>query len=267
MDANAPLSSGARHMKIIKMKNIFITYFSIILFSVTCFAQPPNAESSTNDDKVIAVVYDTKIHMNEKDNLVGIVFGLLLQQYAKKHNIEPTKAEIEAFIDKLKEQQIQSRKQWRQERTDILRKLESHGFSESERQNFKSQLETLNNILEVDPELEKYTQENPQKVKKMEEGSAKRSIQSWKINKALFHQYGGRVIFQQAGPEPIDAYRDFLKEEEQKGSFQILDKNFEATFWDYFINENIHVFVTETQEEAIEVFETPWWLLDKPINE
>jgi hypothetical protein len=47
---------------------------------------------------------------------------------------------------------------------------------------------------------------------------AQQFVKSWKINKALYAQYGGRVIFQQAGVEPLDAYRDFLKEQEKKGA-------------------------------------------------
>lgn len=239
----------------------------MILCSVNCFAQTTYNESSTNDNKVIAVVYGQDIHMSEKDNLVGIIFGSLLEKYANDHNIKPTKAEIEAFASKSKKQEIQSRKEWEQNRKDILIKLKSRDLSESERQDLKSQLEMLNNILEVDPELEKYTQENPEEVRKSEENIAKHFIQAWKINKALFQQYGGRVIFQQAGPEPIDAYRDFLKEEERKGCFQIMDKSFDVTFWNYFVNDNMHTFISETREEGNKIFEIPFWLMDKPIDE
>lgn len=249
------------------MKTFFITYFTIILCSVNCFAQTTYNESSTNDNKVIAVVYGREVHVSEKDNIVGIIFGSLLERYANDHNIKPTKAEIEAFVDRSKEQKIQTQKELRQDRDDILRKLESKNIPAPERQDILSQLETLDSILEVDPELEKYEQENPREVRKMEEEIAKHFIQAWKINKALFQQYGGRVIFQQAGPEPIDAYRDFLKEEERKGSFQILDKSFDVTFWNYFINDNIHTFISETREEGVKIFETPWWLMDKPIDE
>ena len=42
---------------------------------------------------------------------------------------------------------------------------------------------------------------------------ARQFIQAFKVNQSLYAEYGGRVLFQQAGPEPIDAYRDFLRDE------------------------------------------------------
>ena len=71
--------------------------------------------------------------------------------------------------------------------------------------------------------------------------------------------------FQQAGLEPLDAYREFLKEQERKGAFQILNKVYEAAFWKYFINDAMHGFYSK--DEGAKVMKTPWWLLDKPIDE
>lgn len=44
-------------------------------------------------------------------------------------------------------------------------------------------------------------------------------IKQWKVNRALFQQYGGRIIYQQFGPEPLDASRMLLEEKQQEGSF------------------------------------------------
>ena len=99
----------------------------------------------------------------------------------------------------------------------------------------------------------------------MEHEMARNFVQSWKVNQALFKEYKGRVIFQQAGPEPLDAYRDFLKEYEKKGAFRILDKTYEAGFWCYFTNEDMHVFYPE--DEGAEIINTPWWMMDEPADE
>ncbi len=82
---------------------------------------------------------------------------------------------------------------------------------------------------------------------------AKASVESWKFNKALYGRYGGRVIFQQAGLEPLDAFRDWLRDEENAGSFQFHDPKWKDAFWEYY-NPKYHRFVNEPDP-----FKVPLW--------
>lgn len=82
-----------------------------------------------------------------------------------------------------------------------------------------------------------------------------------KGNSALYAKYKGRVIFQQGGPEPLDAYREFLKEQEQKGVFKIMDQGAKKAFWNYYTDDSMHVFTPA--EKAAELINTPWWLMKK----
>ena len=87
-------------------------------------------------------------------------------------------------------------------------------------------------------------------------------IMQWKINRALYEQYGGRIIFQQGGPEPLDAYRKFLEENAARGDVQIVDKDLEAGFWRYYRDESIHDFVKPGSAEEAKAFAAPPWLVD-----
>ncbi len=88
---------------------------------------------------------------------------------------------------------------------------------------------------------------------------AKGTIEQWMINKALYQQYGGRIIYQQGGPEPLDAMHDYLKEQQQKGAFKIFEKSFEAPFWDYFVNDSKHDFFKPGSKEERQAFgKAPW---------
>ena len=89
---------------------------------------------------------------------------------------------------------------------------------------------------------------------------AKGTIEQWMVNKELYQQYGGRIIYQQGGPEPLDALRDYLKEQQKYGAFKILEKSFEAPFWDYFVNDSKHDFYKQGSEEERQAFGTPPWL-------
>jgi hypothetical protein len=84
-------------------------------------------------------------------------------------------------------------------------------------------------------------------------------IEHWKLNRALHKQYGGRIIFQQLGPEPLDAYREFLEERQKAGAFTIENPDFEEHFWHYFTDDSIHSFMEKGSGEASSVFETPPW--------
>jgi len=246
------------------MKNLHI-WLAVVVCCSVCLAQPQDQHPTKDEDPVIAEVLGKKIRLSQKDKFDGIIFGTLLEQYAKEHKIEPSRAEIDAFVSKSNEQKLQDRKEWEKEKKDILRKLKSETLSKAERKQLTSELKMLNGFLEVDPEMEKYEKENPKEIKEMEEAMAKRWIQAWKMNKALFAQYGGRVIFQQAGVEPLDAYRDFLQEQEKRGSFKILDKKYEARFWRYFTNDTMHTFYSK--EDGIKFINTPWWMMKEPIEE
>ena len=79
----------------------------------------------------------------------------------------------------------------------------------------------------------------------------------WKTNNSLYDKYGGRVIFQQVGPEPLDAYRKSLEEHENKGLFNIMQKEFEDGFWNCFRNDKMQNFYPE--EEGARFIETPRW--------
>jgi hypothetical protein len=87
-------------------------------------------------------------------------------------------------------------------------------------------------------------------------------IQQWKINRALHEQYGGRIIFQQGGPEPLDAYRKWLEESAARGDFKIVDKGLEAGFWRYYRDESIHDFFKPGSAEEAKAFADPPWLAD-----
>ena len=98
----------------------------------------------------------------------------------------------------------------------------------------------------------------PDELVKMESEMARDLIVAWKRNLALFRMYGGRVAFQQTGPEPIDAYKAFLEEQQGLGAFEIVDKSLEPGFWRYFTSEK-YTFISSTKEEGEAVLRKPLW--------
>ncbi len=84
-------------------------------------------------------------------------------------------------------------------------------------------------------------------------------ILQWKINRALYQQYGGRIIFQQGGPEPLDAYRKFLEERQAAGDFSIEDPALTAEFWRYYRDDSIHSFFEPGSADEAKAFGAEPW--------
>ncbi len=84
-------------------------------------------------------------------------------------------------------------------------------------------------------------------------------IRQWKLNKALYKQYGGRIIYQQLGPEPLDAYRAFLEERERAGDLRIENPQMADAFWRYFTDESIHDFMEPGSDDEARAFAVPPW--------
>ncbi|GJL85833.1 MAG: hypothetical protein DHS20C02_16080 [Micavibrio sp.] len=105
----------------------------------------------------------------------------------------------------------------------------------------------------------------------MEEGEYKMAeamVKSWKIKKTLYEDYGGRVIIQKAGLEPLDAFQAFVKELEDSGEATIHDpayKNVFKTIDKYSGKE--HKVLPEDSEEIEDYFDSPSWAYDDDIAE
>lgn len=84
-------------------------------------------------------------------------------------------------------------------------------------------------------------------------------ILRWKTNAALYEQYGGRLVAQQFGPKPLDAWREFLREQQAAGAFHVVDRATERSFWRDFTDGSIHDFLPSGSAAERDAFKTPPW--------
>jgi len=62
-------------------------------------------------------------------------------------------------------------------------------------------------------------------------------IEGYKLKKALYEKYGGRVGITKWGPDPVGATEALLREHEKAGDLVILDAALEREFWDSLARE------------------------------
>ena len=233
----------------------------IAALGVSCSMRTDRSQVKYTDTNVIAVVLGKKITTEDKEELDGIIFGALLERYANENKIQATRMELDQFVEKTETKAKELQAEWLRDRAALRTELKSSALSDRERKEKESRLQTIEHILKSTRDVENETKGMEKQRRSSERTVAQHFVRTWKINKALYVQYGGRVIFQQAGVEPVDAYRDFLKDEEKKGSFQILDRRYEASFWRYFTNDTMHTFYSK--DEGARFINTPWWMMEE----
>ena len=183
----------------------------------------------------------------------------LVDEFKKEHVAEPTDAEIDEFIVHFRQARIDRR---RESAEDLSRRkqqlqadrarLESPELPPQAR---KLLAQTIARNEAQIAELEKLPASPvPEMDAEHELFFAKWYIGNWKLQQALYKEYGGRAIFQQAGPEALDAMRDLLKQREREGYFTISDPELHDRFWEYFVNDRMHVFIPDPDR----IFKHPW---------
>lgn len=180
-----------------------------------------HGQETETPSAVIATVGETQVTAAEKNDLGGRVLGLLLEQYAVEKKITVSDEETAKLLARL---------------------------DEAEKAHQAKGAESPKNMLSPADQKE---------LAKLRDSMFRELIKSWKVNKALFAQYGGRVIYQQSGPEPLDAYRKFLEARMKAGAFILSDKKYEADLWRIFRDDQLHDFAPKDQRATL--INTPPW--------
>ncbi|MBL7214334.1 MAG: hypothetical protein ISS71_01515 [Phycisphaerae bacterium] len=178
-------------------------------------------------------------------------FWTLFEQYAQEKNIEVTEQDVEQFNTSMLRSMTSQAEKAQKKVNSLQKELQADNLDDAKRSELTNRQALYNSIITRMAESEGHF--------KSRNTPAERMILIWKLYNRLYEQYGGRVIFQQAGPEPLDAYRKFFEDEQKKGRFEFFNKEAEALFWEYYRNEKIHTFYSD-EAEAKKMMETPWWL-------
>jgi hypothetical protein len=211
------------------------------------------------DDPVIGRVYGREILLSESNDLSGIVLGALLDQYRVDQAILPAESDIRDFVAGARQQELKSIAGWKQSLAEARERLATDELTDEQRAELETNIAMYTNFLAnpSGPE-EDLAPEAP--ISPIEREIATAMISSWMVNRSLYRKYGGRLIFQQFGIEPLDAYRKLLEEQHEKGSFEIA-KGYEALFWNYFTNDAMHMFYGD--DDGRQLIDNPWWLMEE----
>lgn len=242
-----------------------LNWFCIAMLSVSAGRLYAGESYGNPQDPVVAEVLGMQIRTKYPEEMQYVINLKLILDYAQKHKIEATQEDIDRYIAAMDQLTRDERKKNDARRAEIQQQLNAGVSSDVQTKRLQSELDALERIHQYDLQEDKENDQNSEAALKEKQRVAKAFIEQWMINKALYQEYGGRIIFQQTGPEPLDAIHDYLKEQQQQGTFRIFEKRFEAPFWEYYVTDSKHFFYPQGSEEEKQAFDRPWWL-QKPTG-
>ena len=192
---------------------------ALVLLAWSALAGPTAGPAPAGHAAPVATLRGDALDTTDPEALQAAIVTALLDDYAARRGITAEPAEIDALLAKMR------------------RDMAALG-------------------LDAEDDL---TPEEKAEADAMQRNMVRGVIRQWKINKALYEQYGGRIIYQQLGPEPLDAYRQFFREQEAAGAFAIHAPAVEQSFWHYFTDDSIHDFMEPGGADEARAFATPPW--------
>jgi hypothetical protein len=187
----------------------------------------------------------------------GIVWSAVFSDFAGKRHIEPTDAEVESQIRSTRKFMEEDKVKREKDRQALIKELKSPTITEKRRKEAQEYLDVLERSREMDEKIRKMRSgPGSEEVKrKAELNVARMWVKQWKVNQALYREFGGRIVFQQAGWEPIDAYRAVLEQYEKQKAFVVHDPSLRDAVYSYFTLK----FVYAGEKQGKFYFERPWW--------
>jgi len=231
-----------------------------VVFSEKIFASeilPGGNYANTQQAKLDSPEYSKWFQDQRQTVLSSRIWSGLMKKYCRENKINANTEEIQSFNRSLTRQSKVMTVQLKSERDSLERKLSEKSISVQSRNGLKKDLEATNKSISFLMKLDslKGTLDSSQnrKIDSATVASAEKWVVRFKFNKSLYEKYGGPVIFQQVGLEPIGAYKQLLQESERRGDFKILDSDLKNTFWEYYSME--HHVVSNNKDP----FEKPFW--------
>ncbi|MBL8201623.1 MAG: hypothetical protein JNK40_11665 [Chromatiales bacterium] len=169
---------------------------------------------------VVATVLGEEVRANDVAEMQSTIIARLFARYAAERGIKVEEAELASYLGNMR------------------RGMAAEGLTAGE---------------------EDLSPDEKRQVDAMRREMGSSLIRQWKINKSLHEAYGGRIIYQQLGPEPLDAYRQYLEERQKAGDFRIDESAMKQAFWQYFTDDSQHDFMKKGSADEARAFATSPW--------
>ena len=238
--------------------------YLLLLLVPLAQAQAPEAYGKS-DDPVVAEARGVQIRTSNPDEMAYVIKQILLQHYIEEQGLQATDKEIARLLKRKQEVMKEDRKAMDARRSELEKTLASDTPDDAERKQLEAELKAIDQMQQVMDKAD--SRAGTPESDAAEARVAGAFVEQWKVNQSLFRKYGGRVIYQQSGAEPLDAYHDFFRAAQKSGEFRIINKEFEPALWSYYTTDSIHTFIPESGNEKEQAINTPWWMMERKTRQ
>lgn len=185
------------------------------------------------------------------------VWFTVLDDYARGRSLDATEAEVISHVENGHRLATGLSGENERRRAAIAVDLAAPELDAGRRSALERELAALDVALAVDASR-RAELEDPERRAARDRAArrvAREWVYKWKLDQALFRDFGGRIAFQQAGWEPVDAYRALFETYEAAGKLVLPDPAWRSAVFGYFD----HDFVYLDEAHGRFYFEKPWW--------
>jgi hypothetical protein len=163
----------------------------------------------------------------------------VVERFIKREKIVATREETIQFKNHFRKSSEQNLNQWEARLAELKRKLAEPELPNEDKMKLEKERAECESIV-VSMRASRATD--------VLDEMARKFIVTWKTERELHRVYGGRVIFQQAGPEAFDARRRLFEQAEEQGDIRFADAGVRHLFYYYYANMK-HTFIDEKAVE------------------
>lgn len=168
----------------------------------------------------------------------------IADRFIEEHKIDATAEEIAGFKKSMHEANQRRLLESEKRLAEVKAELAEPDLRDEDREKLQQEQEQLERHR---PHLMKPSVENG-----VPDALARQMIVPWKTERELHRIYGGRVIFQQFGPEALDARKRLYEEAENKGDLKFDDPGVRHLF--YYYSNMKHTVIDDDK-----ALERPWF--------
>ncbi len=199
---------------------------------------PPDIQFDARDDK----------RWKQMDEVSRAFGGPIIERFKKENDVRATAEERRKFGAFMHASQLKRLPKIQKQIDELQEKLASKTIADEKRAELEKDLAIRKRDLN-------HTRE---KIKDGPDDWARGSdhfIEPWKFQRNLQRKYGGRIIFQQFGPEALDGMRRLFEDAEKAGDLRIDDPGVRHLFYYYYNMPH-----TDAGDDS--ALENPWFLHD-----
>lgn len=200
-------------------------------------------------------IFEDWLRQFQGKTLKGLLLKELSRTYLLREGLMPEPEEIDGYVQYQQRRAKRALADLLNRREDLHRQRVASRPLEGADGSFAAKLAEMDRGI---AELQERMRDTGQ-FRALHRQQAEEVVRIWKFHKALYHQYGGRVMCFNSGLEPVDAIQRLLGDGLYSYSLVILAPQFE----DLLQGGNLPAGSFEvSRSEAEEYYRKPWWLSD-----